>query len=331
MVKARSRMKAPHSSFGRRRYNGNGGRREEKMRQLLHRLKTRKEILIMLSIGLFWFLLFAYYPMLKVYWAFTNIGQVPPDQISFVGFANFAKLFQTRQFLRSLFNTVYISFLQIVFGFPVPIILALLLNEMRLIFVKRSIQTVIYLPHFLSWVVVGAIWYIILSPVNSPNAQIAAIFGERPIFWWAQEQYIRGLLVFTNIWRGAGFGTVIYLASLSSIDPNLYEAAYIDGSNRWQQTWHVTLPGIRAVIVILFILNIGKILNIFQQVFVLTTPIVRDTSDVLMTYTYRIGIQKIQFGLAMAVSIFKALVGLVLVAFTNHLAKKVSSGELGIY
>lgn len=299
--------------------------------RVLERLKTRKGMLVMLAIGLLWYLVFDYYPMLKVSWAFTNIGQVPLDQVRFVGFDNFTKLFSTTQFLRSFFNTIYISLLQLVFGFPVPIILALLLNEMRITPVKRAIQTVIYLPHFLSWVVVGAIWYIILSPMESPNAQVAAMMGREPVYWWANERYIRGLLVFTDIWRGAGFGTVVYLATLSGIDPNLYEAATMDGAGRWKQTWHITLPGIRSVIVILLILAMGKILDIFQQVFVLTTPVVREPSDVLMTYAYRVGIQRLQFGAAMAVSVFRAVFGLVLVTSTNSLARKVSQGELGIF
>lgn len=196
--------------------------RSRQRRRLLERLKTRKGMLVMLAIGLIWYLVFDYYPMLKVTWAFTNIGMVPLDQVRFVGFDNFAKLFGTSQFLRSFFNTIYISLLQLVFGFPVPIILALLLNEMRIAPIKRTIQTIIYLPHFLSWVVVGAIWYIILSPMESPNAQIAALLGRKPTYWWADERYIRGLLVFTDIWRGAGFGTVVYLATLAGIDLALY-------------------------------------------------------------------------------------------------------------
>ncbi len=305
--------------------------RRRQRRRVLEGLKTRKGMLVMLAIGLLWYLVFDYYPMLKVSWAFTNIGQVPLDQVRFVGFDNFTKLFSTTQFLRSFFNTIYISLLQLVFGFPVPIILALLLNEMRISPIKRTIQTVIYLPHFLSWVVVGAVWYIILSPMESPNAQIAAMLGRKPTYWWADERYIRGLLVFTDVWRGAGFGTVVYLATLSGIDLNLYEAATIDGAGRWKQTWHITLPGIRSVIVILLILAMGRILDIFQQVFVLTTPVVREPSDVLMTYAYRVGIQKLQFGSAMAVSVFRAAFGLVLVTSANALAKRVSEGELGIF
>jgi putative aldouronate transport system permease protein len=305
--------------------------RVRERRRLLERLKTRKGMLVMLAIGLLWYLVFDYYPMIKVSWAFTNIGMVPLDQVRFVGFDNFTRLFGTTQFLRSFFNTIYISLLQLLFGFPIPIILALLLNEMRITPIKRTIQTIIYLPHFLSWVVVGAVWYIILSPMESPNAQVAALLGQKPIYWWADERYIRGLLVFTEIWRAAGFGTVVYLATLSGIDLYLYEAATIDGAGRWKQTWHITLPGIRSVIVILLILALGRILDIFQQVFVLTTAVVREPSDVLMTYAYRVGIQKLQFGAAMAVSVFRAVFGLALVTSTNALARRFSEGELGIF
>jgi putative aldouronate transport system permease protein len=297
--------------------------------KFLARIKIRKGLVIMLVIGMAWYLVFEFYPMIKVYWAFTNIGQVAPSKVSFIGLANFAKLFSMTQFRRALWNTFYISFLKIVIGFPVPIIYALLLNEMRFSFAKRSIQTIIYVPHFLSWVVIGAIWYIILSPASSPNAQFFEFLGRKPIFWWASDRYIRGLLVATDIWRNAGYGTIIYLASIMSIDPNLYEAALIDGANRWQQTWHVTLAGIKQVIIILLILRIGKILNLFKQVFVLTTPIVRGPSDVLMTYAYRTGIQQMQIGYAMAVSLFKAAVGLSLVLLSNWIAKKIK--EEGVF
>ena len=297
--------------------------------KLLDQFKMRKGLFVMLLIGMTWYLIFQFYPMIKVYWAFTNIGQVPPSKVSFIGFANFIKLFKVAQFRRSLWNTFYISFLKILIGFPIPIIFSLLLNEMRISFLKRGIQTVIYVPHFLSWVVVGAIWYIMLAPINSPNAQVAALLGKRPVFWWAVDRYIRGLLVATDIWRNAGYGTIIYLASIMSIDPTLYEAAIMDGANRWQQTWHITLAGLKSVIVILFILRVGKILNLFKQVFVLTTPIVRGPSDVLMTYAYRTGIQQMQIGYAMAVSLFKAVVGLSLVLITNWLAKKIK--EEGVF
>jgi putative aldouronate transport system permease protein len=200
---------------------------------LLERIKLRRGMIVMLAVGMTWYMVFQFYPMIKVYLAFTNMGQVASSKVTFVGLANFAKLFGTAQFRRALFNTFYISFLKILIGFPIPIIFALFLNEMRISSVKRSIQTIIYVPHFLSWVVVGAIWYIILSPANSPNAQLAEWIGVKPVFWWASDRYIRGLLVATDIWRNAGYGTIIYLASIMSIDPNLYEAAIMDGANRW--------------------------------------------------------------------------------------------------
>ena len=307
----------------------NAGLTPVNQKALGKRLKMNRGLLFMLVIGMTWYVIFEFYPMTKVFWAFTNIGQVAPSKISFVGLANFARLFGTAQFRRSLWNTFYISFLKIVVGFPVPIIFALLLNEMRISLLKRTIQTIIYVPHFLSWVVVGAIWYIMLAPVNSPNAQMAEWLGVDPIYWWATDKYIRGLLVATDIWRDSGYGTIIYLASIMAIDPNQYEASIIDGANRWQQTWHVTLAGIRSVIVILLILRIGKVLDLFKQVFVLTTPIVRDSSDVLMTYAYRTGIRQMQIAYAMTVSLFKAAIGLSLVMLSNWLAKK--SKEEGVF
>jgi putative aldouronate transport system permease protein len=297
--------------------------------RLWHRITTRKGLIVMLAVGMAWYALFEFLPMTKVFWAFTNFGRVAPSKVSWIGLENFARLFGTAQFRRALANTFIISFQKIVVGFPIPIIFALLLNEMRVSLVKRSIQTIIYVPHFLSWVVVGAVWYIILAPTSSPNAQLFQLLGVKPIYWWASDRYIRGLLVATDIWRNAGYGTIIYLASIMAIDPNLYEAAYIDGANRWQQTWHITLAGIKSVIVILLILRIGRVLNLFKQVFVLTTPIVRTPSDVLMTYAYRTGIQEMQVGYAMAVSVFKAAVGLSLVLLSNWLAKQIK--EEGVF
>lgn len=297
--------------------------------RLRERMRMRGGMMVMLAIGLAWYALFSYYPMTKVYWAFTNIGQVAPSKITFVGLANFARLFGMAQFRRALFNTFYISFLKLLVGFPVPVVFALLLNEMRISSLKRSIQTIIYVPHFLSWVVIGAIWYITLSPQNSPSAQLAEWLGRTPVFWWASDRYIRGLLVATDVWRNAGYGTIVFLAAIMSIDPNLYEAAVIDGANRWQQTWHITVAGIRTVVVIMFILQIGKVLDLFKQVFVLTTPIVREPSDVLMTYAYRTGIQQMQIGYAMAVSLFKAGVDLTFVLLTNWLARRIK--EEGVF
>lgn len=293
------------------------------MSRFRSQLYAKRGLLTMLALGMAWYALFEFVPLTKVYWAFTNIGQVPPSQVEFVGWANFVQLFGTAQFRRAIGNTIAISLLQILVGFPIPIILALLLNEMRQAFVKRSIQTIIYLPHFLSWVVVGSIWYIMLSPIRSPNAQLFGLLDRDPVFWWASARHIRGLLVATDVWRDAGYGTIIYLASISAVDQNLYEAARIDGANGWQQAWHVTLASIRSVIVILLILKSGRILNIFKQVFVLTTPIVRGPSDVLMTYAYRTGIQQGQIAYAMAVSLFKAVVGILLVLITNALARRV--------
>ena len=292
--------------------------------RLISHWRARRGLLTMLALGMAWYALFEFVPLTKVYWAFTNIGQVPPSQVEFVGWANFVQLFATAQFRRAIGNTIIISFLQILVGFPVPIILALLLNEMRHALVKRSIQTVIYLPHFLSWVVVGSIWYIMLSPIRSPNAQLFELLDRDPVFWWASARYIRGLLVATDIWRDAGYGTIIYLASIAAVDQNLYEAARIDGANGWQQAWHVTLASIRSVIIILLILKSGRVLNIFKQVFVLTTPIVRGPSDVLMTYAYRTGIQQGQIAYSMAVSLFKAIVGIALVLVTNAMARRVN-------
>lgn len=297
--------------------------------RLWQRIRIRKGLFAMLLVGLAWYAVFDFLPMTKIYWAFTNMGQVAPSKVRFIGIANFERLLGLTQFRRALGNTFLISFLKIAFEFPLPIMFALLLNEMRNMAVKRTIQTVIYVPHFLSWVVVGAIWYIILAPNDSPNAQFFEWLGMKPVYWWAMDRYIRGLLVATDIWKNAGYGTIVYLATISGIDPGLYEAATIDGAGHWRRAWHITLTGLRPVIVILFILRIGKVLDIFKQVFVLATPIVRTPSDVLMTYAYRTGIQDMQIGYAMAVSLFTAAIGLSLILLTNWLSKLIK--EEGVF
>ncbi len=156
---------------------------------------------------------------------------------------------------------------------------------------KKTIQTIIYFPHFLSWVVIGSIWFLLLAPTRSVNSQIAELFGVETIYWFAKSGYIRGLLVYTNIWQGAGYSAIVYLAALSAVDPTLYEAAVVDGAGKFRQLWHVTLPGIRSTIVILFILSIGRIFNVFTQVIVMANEVVMDKADVIMTYAYRTGIE----------------------------------------
>lgn len=284
----------------------------------------QRQLFFMIAIPMIIYLLFEYVPMLKLRWAFTNFGEVPLSQVSYVGLDNFIKLINSESFMNAFKNTIIISFIKLLFGFPIPIIIALMLNEIHSRLFKKSVQTIIYFPHFLSWVVIGSVWFLILSPQNSVNAQLATWMGEEPTYWFASKDYIRGLFVLTDIWAEAGYSAIVYLAAITAVDPTLYEAATVDGAGKLSQIWNITLSSIRPTIVIMLIFQLGKILNIFDQVLIMASPIVYEKADVVQTYAYRTGISEMRIGYGMAVSIFKASIGFALVLVTNHFAKKVN-------
>lgn len=284
----------------------------------------QRQLLMILIIPLLFYLLFEYVPMTKIYWAFTNYGEVPASKVEFIGFDNFKRLMGSASFVNAFKNTVIISLLKLVIGFPIPVILAVMLNEITAQKYKKSIQTIIYFPHFLSWVVIGSIWFLILAPQNSINAQIAELMGHEPTYWFASKEHIRGLLVLTDIWAGAGYSAIVYLAAMTSIDTTLYEAAKMDGAGKLRQIWHITLSMIKPTVVVMLIFQLGKILNIFDQVLVMASPVVYETADVIQTYAYRTGISEMKMGYGMAVSVFKAVISFGLVLITNHVAKKIN-------
>ncbi len=296
---------------------------------LAARIKKQKSLYLILLIPLAVYIGFSYIPILKIRWAFTNYGTVPLSKVSYIGLENFKKLFRMSAFRQAFFNTLIINGYKLVFAFPVPVLLALLINEIYRTGFKKFIQTTIFFPHFLSWVVVYSIWYMILAPQNSINAQVADFLGVKPVYFFASTKFIRPLLVLTDIWKDAGYSTVVYLAALASIDPSLYEAAIVDGAGKIKQIWHITLPGIRSTIVIMLILQVGKLLRIFEQVLIMASPVVQEVTDVLDIYAYRTGIQQFQIGYAMAVTLFKAAVGLTLVIVTNKISRKL--GEEGVF
>ena len=297
--------------------------------RVLRTLGKQRGLFLMMLVPAAVFILFHYVPFTKVSWAFTNFGEVPPDQVSFIGWANFAKLFRLSVFRRAFANTLIINGMKLLLYFPFPIVIALLLNEIGVGWYKKGVQTVIYFPHFLSWVVIASIWFKVLAPQNSVNAQVAAFFGVEPTYFFASAKHIRWLLVASDIWQGAGYGAIVYLAALTAISPDLYEAAIVDGANKARQIWHITLPGIRSTIVIMLILRVGNMLEIFEQVLIMCKPIVRDVTDVIDLYAYRTGIADMQMSYAMAVSVFKAVICLVLVLATNRAARAL--GEEGVF
>lgn len=294
----------------------------------VHTLRRRDIPLhLMVLPGLLMIMIFNYVPMAGIVLAFQDFR---PELGLFgnqkwVGLANFIYIMKMPNTLQVLWNTVIIAFFKIIFGLAVPITTAILLNEMRTPLLKRTIQTAVYLPYFMSWVVLAGIFVDILSPSSGLVNQFLGMLGIKPIFFLGSNQWFRFTLVITNVWKDFGFDTVIYLAAITSIDMTLYEAARIDGANHWRQAWHVTLPGMSMVIVLLSVLSLGGILNAgFDQVFNLYNPIVLQTGDIIDTLVYRLGILQAQFGVSTAVGLFKSLVSLVFISISYLLAYKLA-------
>jgi len=242
---------------------------------------------------------------------------------NWVGLQHFKNLFDDALFLRALRNTVVIGLMKLAFTFPAPIILALFLNEIRLDLYKRMLQTIVYVPYFLSWVVYAAVLHIILSPATGIVNNVIAMLGSEKIQFFGRADLFQPIVIVSSILKESGWAAVIYLAAISSINPDLYEAAVIDGADRWQLMRHVTIPGLAFTIVTLFILQIGYFLNVgFEQVFVLQNPMVYTTGDIIETFIYRLGIQRARFDFTTAAGLFNAVVGMIMVLVADRLAKR---------
>jgi len=213
-----------------------------------------------------------------------------------------------------------IALLKIVTGLVVPIVFALLINEVRNNALKRTIQTLIYLPHFLSWIILSGVLIDILSRSTGVINQTLKAMGIEPIFFLGDNKWFQPTIIVTNIWKTFGFGTVVYLAAITGIDPQLYEAAIVDGANRWRQTWHITLPGMRMIIVLMMVLSLGSVLDAgFDQIFNLYSPVVYETGDIIDTLVYRIGLLDAQYGPATAIGLLKSVVAFLLIS-TSYIA-----------
>lgn len=285
---------------------------------------------LLLLPGLLYFLLFKYLPMAGILIAFKDFQPfLGFFRSAWVGGKHFNRLFTGHVFWMLFRNTMLIGLYNIVFFFPLPIAIALMLNEVGNLFYKRLVQTVIYIPHFISWVVVVGITYVLFTTNGIVN-QFLTSLGLEKINFLLNPSMFRPMIVFQVIWKETGWGTIILLATLSGIDPQLYEAASIDGANRWHQMLHITLPSLRSTIVILLLIRLGRFLNTgFQQIFLMLNPLTRDVGEVFDTYVYSIGITGGQFSYSAAVGFFKSSVGLILIYITNRLAKRM--GEEGIF
>ena len=280
--------------------------------------------------GILFFVLFRYLPMWGILIAFQNFNIWAGFMDSeWVGFAHFTRFFTGPNFDLLLRNTIILSVLNIIFAFPAPIILALLLNEVRRQWFKRSIQTLIYIPHFISWVIIGSMTFMLLSSTGLINS-ILGSFGLESIPFLTSTDTFRSVVVIQGIWKGAGFGTIIFLAALSGVDMEQYEAAVVDGASRWRQCWHITLPALRSVVVLLFILQMGNVLDTnFDQVVLLSNAGNRSVSDVIEMFVFREGIVGGNFSFTTAIGLFQSFIGLILVIAADRLAKLV--GESGLF
>jgi len=277
------------------------------------------------------FIIFKYIPMMGLVIAFKDY--VMSDGIfgsKWVGGENFVRLFSSEDFPRAIRNTLTISVLRLGCGFFAPVILALMLNEVRQQGYKRSIQTLTYLPHFFSWVILGGIFLMIFGGDGPVNAA-AKMLGMNPVSFLTDDAWFITVLIVTGIWQAAGWGAIIYLAALSGISPQLYEAAVIDGANRWQQTQHITLPCLVPTMITLFVLSLGGILTAgFDQVYNMYNPLVFDVADIIDTYVLR-RMMGLDLSLATAAGMFQGAVGLILVVGANFFARKLTKGEQGVW
>lgn len=298
---------------------------------LWKRMVRNRFMYMMIIPGLVYFIIFKYLPMYGLVISFQDY--MPYKGImgsEWVGLKHFEKLFTDGEFWNIFKNTLILFLYNILFYFPVPIILAVMLNEVANAFFKRLVQTIVYIPHFLSWVIIVSISYVMLTMDGGIINELLVYFGLAKVNFLLDPTWFHPMYIIQVIWREAGWGTIVYLAAIASIDPQLYEAARMDGAGRFRQIWHITLPSIRSVIIVLLILRIGNVLDLsFEHVYLLLNSMNRPIAEILDTYVYTVGLKQGQFSFSTAVGFFKSFVGLFLVVLSNKLAKKF--GEEGIY
>lgn len=290
-----------------------------------------KYLYLLLLPAIIYYIVFKYVPMYGVVIAFKDFnfkkGILGSD---WVGLEHFKYLFGLNDFYNVFFNSIYLSFLRLVIVFPIPIILALMLNEMRSLRYKKVMQTIVYLPHFISWVVLGGILISFLSPSWGVVNQVLKNIGLEPVFFLAKDEYFRGIIVLESIWKEAGWGTIIYLAAITGISPELYEAATVDGANKFQRLRHITVPGIKTTIVLTLILRMGNIMNNgFEQIFLLQNSQNLAVSEVFETWVYRLGIINGRYSFATTVGLFTSVISMIFLLVADFIAKRL--GEEGIF
>ena len=301
-------------------------------RHTLKMYKKNMALVLMLAPTIIYFIVFKYVPMTGIVMAFNDFQlKAGIFKSPWVGFKNFVEVFGTDTFQRSVSNTIIISLLKIVIGFPMPIVLALLLNEVRHIRYKKVVQTVSYLPHFLSWIIVAGIMNQLLSPTNGAVNYILThwLGRESTIYFLGDNNYFRGTLIVTDIWKDVGWSSILYMATIAGIDTTLYEAAVVDGATRFQRLLHITLPSLLPTITIMLILRVGGVMDAgFDQVLNMYNTAVYKTGDIIDTYVYRYGLGEMKYSIGTAVGLFKNIIGFVLVIGTNAITNRLNGNGI---
>jgi len=294
------------------------------MKSLTVKLRREWQFHLMLLPGVVVALIFAYYPLYGLVIAFQRYNPALGFKSPWIGMENFVYLFNQPNFVRTIWNTFFIAGCKIIGGIIVPVFFALLLNEVRRVGVKRSFQTLVYIPNFLSWVIMAGILIEILSSDGLIN-QFLSLMGAPKVAFLLDAKVFPWVLIISDIWKGFGFGTVVYLAALTNIDPGLYEAAIVDGAKRWKQTIYITIPMILPIITLMSVLSLGNVLNAgFDQVYNLYAPLVYSTGDIIDTYVYRLGIEQAQYSVGAAVGMFRSIVSGVLMVTSYFMADRLA-------
>ena len=308
--------------------------RQPRRNPLVRLLVEYRYLHLMVLPGMLFFLVFKYVPMYGIIIAFKNYkgaagGFSAIMSAPWIGFKNFEIFFKSLYCERVFKNTIYLSLLRLLFSFPAPILLALMINEIRQNWFKRTVQTITYMPYFLSWVVVAGLLNTMLSPDNGAINTLIKLSGGQPIYFLTSKQWFRPILIISEIWKNIGYGSIVYLAAITGIDQEQYEAARVDGANRFQQIIHITIPALSEIIAIMLILQIGKMFDDnFDQIFNLYSPSVYEVADVFETYVYRNGIQQSKFSYSAAVGLVKSVLALAMILLTNRASRKLGAQGL---
>lgn len=298
--------------------------------RFIRHLKKDYQLYLLVLPAVLYFIIFHYWPMYGIQIAFKDFKILEGITNSpWIGFDNFERFFRSHQFERLIKNTLGLSLLQLVAGFPFPIILALLLNQLRSKSYKKFVQTVTYIPHFISVVVLAGMIHVFLSPSTGLINNIIEMFGGEAVYFLGKPEYFKPIFVISGVWQHAGWGTIIYLAALSSVPPELYEAAKVDGASKFQIIRHVDFPSIVPTIVILLVMNLGRVMNLgFQKALLLQNPLNAPSSEIIQTYMYRVGILEMQFEYSTAIQLFNTAINVVLLVTANQVSKKLTETSL---